>query len=301
MMKKELKGNMMLLLCAVIWGSAFVAQSEGMKYVKPFTFQAVRSFIGCAVLLPVIFMFGKVKKEDEKKQKNTGSKKTLITGGIICGIALCTASMFQQFGIATDASAGDAGFITALYILIVPIVSMAFGKKTGAKIWIGVVAALVGLYLMTDKFNGFTQGCLLVLVSAFIFSAHIMVVDYFSPKVDGVKLSCIQFFVSGIIAGIFMLILEKPQLSDIMAAWLPILYAGAMSSGVAYTLQILGQKYTNPTVASMIMSLESVFAMLSGMIFQSEQNPVVPIKLVGCFMIFAAIIVAQLPDKKVRT
>lgn len=301
-MKSQLKGNLMLLICALIWGSAFVAQSVGMDHVGPFTFQAVRSLIGGAVLIPVILIFDLIgkKRGDKKPPEEKGDRKTLIAGGVICGAVLCAASCFQQFGIAIDASAGDAGFITALYILIVPVIRMIFGKKVGYKTWLGVALALLGLYLLTEKFGGFTKGCLMVLISAFIFAVHILVVDRFAPVTDGIKLSCIQFFVSAAISGILMFIFESPSFSDIWAAKGSILYAGAMSSGVAYTLQILGQKYTKPTPASMIMSLESVFALLTGMLLQPESNPVKAIKLLGCVLIFAAIILAQLPDKKME-
>ena len=298
MKKSQLKGNIMLLIAAILWGSTFVAQSAGTSLVDPFTYLASRSFIGCIVLLPVIFVMDSFKKKEGTYKKMTpATKKNLLTGGILCGVVLCAASGFQQFGMWLDASAGDAGFITALYILIVPVAGLFFGKKVGLKVWIGVIMALFGLYLLTEKF-AFNLGTLMVLVCAFIFSAHIMVIDYFSPKVDGVRLSCLQFLTVGILASILMFIFEKPSISAIIDAAIPILYAGVMSSGIAYTLQILGQKHTDPTVASMIMSLESVFALLSGMLIQPEANPAKPIKLMGCGIIFAAIIIAQLPDRR---
>lgn len=298
MKKSQLKGNLCLLIAAIIWGSTFVAQSVGTGIVDPFTFLASRSFVGCIFLIPVIMFMDALKKKDGSfKKPEKAEKKLLIKGGIACGVVLCAASAFQQFGMWLDASAGDAGFITALYILIVPVAGMFFGKKVGAKVWIGVVMALLGLYLLTEKF-AFTKGTWMVLVCAFIFSAHIMVVDYFSPKVDCVRLSCIQFFVTGILAMILMFIFEKPSLSAVIDAAMPILYAGVMSSGIAYTLQIVGQKYTDPTIASMLMSLESVFALLSGMIIQPDENPVKAIKLMGCAIIFAAIIIAQLPERR---
>lgn len=297
-MKSQVKGNIMLFICALVWGIAFVAQSEGMKHVGAFTFLSVRSFIGAAVLIPVIFIFSKVNKNKEVKEPE--NKKMLLLGGLACGAALCAASAFQQFGIAIDASAGDAGFITALYILIVPIIKLLFGSKIGIKTWIGVALALFGFYLLTEKFGGFTLGCLLVLISAFLFAVHILVVDYFAGKADGVRLSCLQFFACAVISGVLMLIFEKPSFADIWAAKSSIIYAGAMSSGVGYTLQVLGQKYTKPTAASMIMSLESVFALIAGMILQPEANPVKLIKITGCVLIFAAIILAQLPEKELK-
>lgn len=298
MKKSQLKGNICLLIAALLWGTTFVAQSEGTDLVDPFTYLASRSYIGCIVLIPVIMFMDALKKRNGTyKKADKTENKMLLKGGVLCGIVLCAASGFQQFGMWLDASAGDAGFITALYILIVPVMGLFFKKKVGVKVWVGVVIALLGLYLLTEKFS-FNAGTLMVLVCAFVFAVHIMVIDYFSPKVDGVRLSCIQFFVTAILATVLMFIFEKPSLNAIIDAAIPILYAGVMSSGIAYTLQIVGQKYTDPTVASMIMSLESVFALLSGMIIQPEQNPFKLIKIMGCAAIFVAIIIAQLPDKK---
>lgn len=293
-MKSQAKGNLLLLITAVIWGAAFVAQSVGMEHVGAFTFLSLRSFIGAAVLVPVIFVMQKGKGKGDGEREN---KKTLIWGGVACGAALCSASAFQQLGIASDASAGDAGFITALYILIVPIIRMLFGKKIGIKTWLGVILALFGFYLLTEKCGGFTLGCMLVLISAVLFAVHILVVDYFAVRADGVKLSCIQFFVVAVLSGIFMLALEKPSIDGILAAKTSILYAGVLSSGVGYTLQVIAQKYTKPTQASMIMSLESVFALIAGMIIQPDENPVKLIKITGCVLIFAAIVLAQLPER----
>lgn len=298
-MKSQLKGNILLLIAAILWGSTFVAQSIGMDSVGPFTYLASRSFVGCIVLLPVIFIMDGLKKKDGLyKKADQKEKKLLLKGGIFCGIALCAASGFQQFGMYLDASAGDAGFITTLYILIVPIAGLFFGKKVNIKIWIGVILALLGLYLLTGKFSQFTLGSFMILICAFLFSVHILIVDYFSPKVDCIRLSCLQFLTVGILSSVLMFIFEKPTLSGISDALLAILWAGVMSSGIAYTCQIVGQKYTNPTVASMLMSLESVFALLSGMIVQPEQNPVNLLKLLGCASIFLAIIIAQLPERK---
>lgn len=298
-MKQQMKGNIMLLITAMIWGVAFVAQSKGMEHVGPFTFLSVRSVIGGAVLIPVILIFAAINKRSGEK-KAPENKKTLITGGILCGTALCIASCFQQAGISMDASAGDAGFITALYILIVPIMRLFFGKRVGLRTWCSVAVALFGFYLLTEKFGGFTKGCMMVLVSALFFAVHILVIDYFSPKADGVKLSCIQFFTCAVISGILMLVFEKPTLGDIWTARIAILYAGMLSSGVAYTLQVVAQKYTKPTSASMIMSLESVFALIAGMIIQPEANPIKLIKITGCVLIFAAIVLVQLPEKRIK-
>ncbi len=298
-MKSQIKGNILLIIAAMLWGSTFVAQSIGMDSVGPFTYLTSRSVVGCVVLLPIIFLMDSLKKKDGLyKKADKKEKKLLLWGGVLCGIALCAASAFQQFGMFLDASAGDAGFITTLYILIVPIAGLFFGKKVGRKIWVGVVLALLGLYLLTGNFSKFTPGLFMILICAFLFSAHILVVDYFSPKVDCIRLSCIQFLTVSILSGILMFIFETPTLNAIKEALFSILWAGVMSSGIAYTCQIVGQKYTNPTVASMLMSLESVFALISGMIIQPEENPVELLKLLGCASIFLAIIIAQLPDRK---
>ena len=234
--KMPLKNSLCLLLAATIWGIAFVAQSVGMEYVGPFTFNGVRSLIGAAVLVPVIFLLNRSKDTasaaaDPSTSTTTSSPyktRDLWIGGIACGIALFAASNFQQFGIKYT-TVGKAGFITACYIVIVPIIGLFLKKKCSPFIWTAVVMALIGLYLLciTDGFS-IGLGDVLVLVCAFLFSLHILVIDYFSPKTDGVKLSCIQFLVCGILSMIPALILEHPQISSILTAWLPILYAGIL-------------------------------------------------------------------------
>ncbi len=294
-----------LFLTALIWGVAFVAQSAGMDYVGPFTFNAVRSIIGSIVLIPCIWILDKWKKKSMKTQAEVEvkaepdkAKKDLILGGISCGVLLFIASNFQQFGIQYT-TVGKAGFVTALYIIIVPILGIFLHRKVSVKIWIGVVIALCGLYLlcMQGSFS-LQKGDFLVLLCAISFSVHILVVDYFSPRTDGVKMSCIQFLVCGILSAICMFLFETPQMSLILAAWLPILYAGVMSCGVAYTLQIVGQKGMNPTIASLILSMESVVSVLAGwMILHETLNSK---EMMGCILMFAAIILAQLPDGKTK-
>ena len=292
-MNGKLKYNLMLILAALIWGSAFVAQSVGMDYIGPYTFNSVRSFLGSIILLPVIRFMDKGKSAEERKKED---RKVLVKGGIFCGIILTFSTLLQQIGLVYT-SAGKAGFITALYILIVPILGLFIGKKVGTKTWIGVALAVVGMYLLCIT-SGFSIafGDLMVLLCACVFSLHILAVDYFSPKVDGVKLSCIQFFVCGILSAIPMMIFEQPQMGQIMDAWLPIAYAGILSSGVAYTLQIISQKHLNPTVASLLMSLESVFAVLTGWLILHEKLTLR--EFLGCVLVFVAIILAQLPEKK---
>lgn len=298
-MKKEtvpVRNSLLLLLTATIWGIAFVTQSVSMDYIGGFTFNSIRSLIGSLTLLPVILLLSKPKSAEEKNRPQTSSnQKILITGGICCGIILCLASNFQQFGIKYT-TVGKAGFITACYIVIVPIIGLFLGKKCSKFIWAAVAMALIGLYLLciTDGFS-IGKGDLLVLVCAFLFSIHILVIDHFSPKADGVKLSCIQFLTCGILSAIPALILEHPQVSSILAAWQPILYAGVMSCGVAYTLQVIGQKNMNPTVASLILSMESCISVLAGWIILGQQLSAK--EILGCVIMFAAIILAQLPQK----
>lgn len=290
-----LRQSLLLFLTATIWGVAFVAQSVGMDYVEPFTFNAVRNMIGAIVLLPCIGLLnrlnGKVNDEAGEPQK-----KTLVIGGISCGVLLFVASNLQQFGIQYT-TVGKAGFITAMYIVLVPVFGIFLHKKAGLKIWAAVALAVAGLYLlcMTDGSFSLQMGDLLVLACAVAFSFHILVIDYFSPKVDGVKLSCIQFFTCAVLSAIGMLLFEEPKLSQILAAWVPILYAGVMSCGVAYTLQIIGQKGMNPTVASLILSLESVVSLLAGWVILGQKLS--KRELAGCALAFAAIILVQLPSK----
>ena len=301
MNKFILRQSLLLLLTATIWGIAFVAQSVGMDYVGPLTFNAARCLIGGIVLLPCIAFLNKTGSRDSIDGKEpaadcAGSRKTLITGGIACGILLCVASNLQQFGIMYT-SVGKAGFITAMYIVIVPVLGIFLGKKAGAKIWCGVAIAVAGLYLLCMTESGFSiqKGDLLLMLCALIFSLHILTIDHFSPMVDGVKMSCIQFFTSGILSGIGMLLTETPRMTEILAAWMPILYAGVMSCGVAYTLQIIGQKGMNPTVASLILSLESVISVIAGWIILHETLSAK--EMIGCVLMFAAIILVQLPGK----
>ena len=295
---KQVRANLLLLLTAMIWGAAFVAQSVSMDYVGPFTFLCSRSILGGVVLLPVIAVMGKGKKKKEIRPEN---RNILLLGGICCGVMLFIGSALQQIGIQYT-TAGKAGFITAMYMVLVPICGLFFGRKPGGKTWAAVVVALVGMYLLCLYGSGIqnlSKGDLLEMLCALGFTGHILVVDHFSPKVDGVKMSCIQFFACGILAGIFMLILEEPSWENICAAAVPILYAGILSSGAGYTLQIVAQKDTQPTVASLLMSLESVFSLIFGWILLREA--VSGVELLGCVLMFAAIIWVQLPEKQKKT
>lgn len=290
------KNLFILFLTALIWGTAFVAQSVGMDHIGPFTFNAVRSYVGGVALIPVILFFNS-RKTQEQRETERANRKTLVIGGICCGIALGVASLFQQVGIQYT-TVGKAGFITALYIVIVPILGIFFHKKVGLKVWVSVVIAIVGLYLlcMTGSFT-LQWGDFLILICALCFSCHILVIDHFSPKVDGVQMSCIQFFTAAVLSTVAMLFVEGvPTVQDVLLSWIPVLYCGVMSSGVAYTLQIIGQKGVNPTIASLVLSLESVIAVLAGWVILGQNMS--SREILGCVLMFGAIILAQLPDKK---
>ncbi len=292
MSKHQLRHSLLLFLAASIWGVAFVAQSTGMKYVSPFTFSCIRSLLGALFLIPFIFLMGR--KNGANKSDSKG-RKTLLIGGIACGFVLFIAMNLQMFGLQYT-SVGKAGFITACYIVWVPIFSMLFKKKAGRQIWIAVLLAVFGLYLlcMTENLT-IGAGDVLILLCSFMFTFHILVIDHFSPKVDGVKLSCIQFFVCGILSGIPMFLFDHPQTSHILAAWVPIAYAGFLSCGVAYTLQIIGQKGLNPTVASLVMSLESCISVLAGWLILKQHLTLR--EIAGCLFMFGAIVLSQVPQK----
>lgn len=295
-MREKIKSLIILFAATIIWGFAFVAQSKGMDYVGGFTFNCLRCFLGGAVLIPVIAISDKKRKSKEGENNIRSDRKRLITGGVCCGAFLCVASNLQQFGIKYT-TVGKAGFITAMYIVIVPLAGIFLKRKAGKFVWIGVALAIAGLYLLCineDFYIG--KGDLLVLGCAVVFSGHILCVDYFSPLVDGVRLSCIQFFTCGILSGIPMLIFEDVSLRNIADCSVPLLYAGIMSCGVGYTLQIIGQKNINPTVASMVFSLEAVFSLLAGWLILGQNMS--EREIAGCVIMFAAIVLAQLPDRK---
>ena len=295
-MSKKMTGNLMLLLTALIWGTAFVAQSAGMDYVGPFTYNGVRTLLGGLVLLPLIPFFDRLKPEDQRPTPAQRQEicRTSVKGGVCCGLILCVASSFQQVGISMT-TAGKAGFITALYIVIVPLMGVFIKKRIPKSIWICVAIAIAGFYLLCVK-DGFSvsTGDLLVLCCAFFFSLHIMVIDHFNAKnVDGVRMSCVQFLVAGLLTMIPAVLFEDISWSSIWDAKFTILYAGVMSCGVAYTLQILGQRHTDPTQATLIMSLESVFAALAGWLILHETLSLR--EFFGCVLVFLAVLLAQFP------
>ncbi|MBR5218856.1 MAG: DMT family transporter [Clostridia bacterium] len=301
MNNSKLKGNLLLLLAAFVWGLSFIAQSKGVELVSPIAFIGIRTMLGAVVLAPVIMIIDSGKKK--KGVAVQGWTKELFIGGTLCGIILFAATVLQTYGMIYT-SPGKSGFITALYMIFVPLLSLFSSKKPGVAVWISVVIALGGLYLMCmDSSLTVNYGDILTLICALIFSFHIITIDKFSPKVDGVKLSFLQFFVCGILGILYILIFEKPQLKPILDCWVAIGYAGVFSCGVGYTLQIVGQKYTDPTSASILMSLESVFATLSTVVlvalgWQLTGGQLSLREILGCVLMFAAILLVQLPDKK---
>lgn len=289
---KSLKSNLLLMLAAIIWGSSFVAQSVGVGYVGPFTFNGVRFIIGGIVLLPVIAL-------RSKTSPSSPSKHHTLKYGMICGIILVIASSLQQVGIIYT-TAGKSGFITALYVILVPFIGLFLGKRSTAMLWISAVLAVGGMYLLClSESMTINKGDVLTLICAVCFSFHILAVDTFGPHVDGVRLSCTQFFTAGIISMIIAIATEDIALSAILSAYIPLLYSGVMSCGVAYTLQIIGQKNTSPVIASIILSLESVFAVITAWIILGDSLTIR--ELLGCVIMFAAIVLAQLPSHHKET
>ena len=284
-------GAAMLLSASLIWGVAFVAQSAGMQYVGPYTFTATRSALaalGLGILIVIL---------DHKgiKSKNT-DKKVLWTAGILLGVVMTIASNLQQVGLLTT-SAGKAGFITSLYIVLVPMFGLFLKRHPHPMVWVSVVIALVGLYFLSIR-GDFTmsQGDLLVLASAVAFTFQILLVDHFSPKVDIIRLNCIQFSVMAILSFVPMMVLEKPQVSAISDAWLTIVYAGLFSGCGAYTLQMFGQRRVEPATASLLLSPENVFSALAGWAILGQTLTMR--ELLGCALVFAAIMTSQLPWRK---
>ncbi len=289
---KQIRNNLFPILAAMIWGSAFVAQSVGAEYFPPFAFNAVRSCIATVALLVVVVLFAKVRKEPILPSKE--QRKTLLIGGLCCGGVLTCASALQQAGLG-ETDPGKAGFITALYIVLVPIASLFFKKRAPLTVWGAVILAAAGLYfLCIDPTQAFQiqSGDLLLIGCAGCFTAHIMVVDHFTQKVDGVRLSMMQFFFVALFSGILMLFFEQPDWSLLPHCTVPLLYTGVLSSGVAYTLQILAQKDANPSVVSLLMSLESVFAVLAGLLFGDRMSGW---EWLGCGLMLIAVFIAQLP------
>nr|WP_300837657.1 DMT family transporter [uncultured Acetatifactor sp.] len=295
--KSTFKSSLMLFLAAFIWGTAFVAQSVGMDYLGPLSFNGTRFLMGSLVLAPVICFNRRsaAKKHKENEGKRPGSLKTTIIGGICCGLALCAAALLQQIGMLYT-TVGKAGFITTLYIILVPIFGIFLKKRIPGKVWGGAAIAAFGMYLLCmSESLSLGRGDALVFLCAILFSVHILVIDHFSPRVDGVELSCIQFLTAGIIGSILAFLFEKPDIGDFVNGIVPLAYAGILSSGVAYTLQVVGQRDTDPTVASLILSLESVVSVLAGWVVLRQA--LTGRELAGCGLVFCAVILVQLPGK----
>ncbi|MBQ9278446.1 MAG: DMT family transporter [Lachnospiraceae bacterium] len=316
MAKKDnsLRNSFLLLLTAIIWGTSFVAQSAGMEYIGPFTFSVTRYILGGTILIPVILFMNNLNKksrlkdgisEDDIRNEDKEVFKRSVKYGIVCGVILCAASNFQQMAM-LHASAGKAGFITAFYIILVPIVGIFLKKKTSPIIWFCVLLALVGLYFLCIGRGGeyvFEISDVQLLMCALIFSFHIIFVDYANTKkINGVIISSTQFYTAAIISAFFVYPMDgvvydmMPAMDLIIKAVPSILYSGIMSCGVAYTLQIIGQKDVNPTVASLIMSLESVVSAISGFLILGQKMSVD--EIIGCIIMFVAIILAELPVGK---
>ena len=310
MKRKTIINSILLVITAAIWGFAFVAQSVGGDAVGPFAFNFIRFVIGAVVLLPVIFIKDKI-THNAQKPSTPADRKNLYIGSLFCGISLCIASNVQQLGITMGTSAGKAGFLTACYILIVPIIGIFLKNKCPWTVWLGVAITLAGLFLLCIKPDeGFNiqLSDIIVLICAFCFSIQIIFIDRYSPLVDGVRLSCLQFVVAGILSAIPTFFFDmKMNIANISVlldsmlqkdAIITILYAGIMSCGIAYTLQIIGQNGLNPTVASLIMSLESTFSVIGGWLILNEH--LILREILGCVLVFIAICLAQIDFKNIK-
>ncbi len=303
-MRSSLKNSFLLVLTALIWGVAFVAQKDGMNYIEPFTYNGVRNTIGGVFLLLILPLMDKIRAGREDFEK--GSRKNILLGGVLCGLVLFAASNLQQFGIALqspETNVGKAGFITACYCAFVPVMGLFLRKRSPALVWLGVAVAVAGFFflclmdgIVAGRGLGLERSDLLLLACSLCYAVHILVIDHFSPLADGVRLSCIQFLVCGVLSLVCMAIWEEPVLKNILACGVPILYAGIMSSGVAYTLQIIAQKGVQPAVASLLLSLESVFSVLAGYVLMPGSG-LSGWELAGCVLVFAAVVMVQLAPR----
>ena len=290
-MKKQLSGVIALSGATVIWGSAFIAQSVGMDKIGPFTFQAVRCFLAVVFLFPASALFSK-----GRPFWKSWADPALWRSGVICGLALFAASSLQQIGLVyTDA--GKAGFLTAMYIVFVPFLGLFLGQKPGRNALLSLIPAIVGLYLLScTSVSGINKGDVLLLLCAVAFSVQILLIDRHCAGLDGLKLNCIQALVAAVLSVPWALLTETVDASRIASCWLPLGYAGVLSMGVAYTLQIVGQKRVAPSAAALLMSLESVFAALFGWLLLHET--MTRAEELGCVLVFAAVVISQLPEKK---
>jgi drug/metabolite transporter (DMT)-like permease len=311
----------MLLLASFIWGFAFVAQRMGMDYLSPISFNGTRYFLGAAVLAPLVLIRRHLARKKEaltgqqeelgiesekalspedsnvtQTASPTSSRKDLLIAGLSCGLVLAVATNLQQIGI-YHTTVGKAGFLTTLYIIIVPMLGVFMKRRVDGIIWAGALLAAVGVYLLCiDETFTINSGDIYVIVCAFVFSLHILLIAHFAPRVDGIELSLSQFLVAGIISCLIGFPLEKPLISDFIGAFWPLAYTGFLSSGVAYTLQIYGQRRADPSACALIFSLEAVFAVLGG--FLILQQVLSARELIGCAIMLAAVVLVQLPLRK---
>lgn len=304
-MRNKVRSEGLLLLCALIWGMAFVAQSVATKYIGPGTFQCIRSILALFVLFPLVLfrkrsghresvLQDQKEKSDRKRQS---SRYYVIQGGMLCGLVLSAASVLQQEGI-TYTTAGNAGFLTSIYLILVPVFSVINGKKVNRKLVIAVIIALLGVFIMnggSQKENS-SYGVILLVLCAVLFAVHIMLIDHFVTVCDAIELSCAQFLFSAVFSGIWMILAEDVMIKYVIAAAIPLLYAGIMSSGVAYTLQIIGQKAVEPSMATLLMSFESVFSLIGGILLLHETPNTS--EVIGCLLMFLAVRVAQKASEK---
>ncbi len=296
---KKFWGSLSMIAATILWGVAFSAQSSGMKYIDPCIFTALRSLVGVAALIVVIMIFDFCREKRFSvwgTAVSASSRRELLCGGLWCGLVITFASICQQYGLKYT-TAGKTGFLTALYIIIVPVLGIFFKRKTNGLLWFSVALAMFGAYLLCGGVGNIGRGELFVIACAVIYSFHIMVIDHYAPKCDCVRLSCIQFMVATVLSALISLIVREPWIIGKMLEALPFwLFCGVGSSAMAFTLQMVAQKYLHPVTATLLMSLESVFAVLGGWIFLKEKLS--PLEITGCAIIFAAVIISQLPQKK---
>ena len=294
----KLIGPITLIVAAMIWGLSFVAQNEGMNYIGAFTYNGIRMFMGSAVLLPFIIVKRLKNKKNNLQTADKKKRESTLIGISLVGMCLFIGSSFQQLAF-NYTEVGKVGFITALYMVFVPVLGLFLKKRPPFTVWIGIVLGLAGLYLIciggSSEF-GIGKGELLTLLCAIAYSFHILVIDRFAADIDAVELSCGQFFITGVISCILMFIFEDPNIDSIRQAIIPLLYSGVMSSGVGFTFQIIGQKRTDPTIAAMLLCLESVFSVLFAFIIPPHER-LMPVEYLGCAIIFAGIIIAQIAPK----
>ena len=297
-MKNKLKGILSLLLCTIIWGSAFVSQSIGMEHIGPFTFQALRCFLAVITLIPIIAIADRFKKDGSTFIKRWADRR-LWKAGILCGIPLFIACNLQQLGIAQDTDPGKSAFLTAMYIVLVPIVGIFLGKKTSKWIPLCVALAVAGLYCLSCVgVTTVSPGDFLLLGCALAFAIQIIMIEKYAPSVDALRLNVIQAGICTLLSAVIMLFTEQITISSITACTLPLIHAGIFSMGIAYSMQIIGQKYLESTASSLIMSLESVFAVLFGWLIMHKT--LTKWETIGCILLFFAVILSQLPQKSNR-